>query len=59
MIFAFGDFELDESLYQLRRRGEVVRLEPKVFDVLAYLVRSATASCRRTRSWRGSGPGSS
>ncbi len=39
MIFAFGDFELDESLYQLRRRGEVVRLEPKVFDVLAYLVR--------------------
>ena len=39
MIFAFGDFELDESLYQLRRKGEVVRLEPKVFDVLAYLVR--------------------
>jgi DNA-binding winged helix-turn-helix (wHTH) protein/tetratricopeptide (TPR) repeat protein len=39
MIFAFGDFELDESLYQLRRRGELVRLEPKVFDVLAYLVR--------------------
>ena len=39
MTFAFGDFELDESLYQLRRRGEVVRLEPKVFDVLAYLVR--------------------
>jgi DNA-binding winged helix-turn-helix (wHTH) protein/tetratricopeptide (TPR) repeat protein len=39
MIFAFGDFELDESLYQLRRRGEVVRLEPKVFDVLAYLIR--------------------
>jgi len=26
MTFAFGDFELDESLYQLRRRGEVVRL---------------------------------
>src|SRR5262245_56850500 len=39
MIFAFGDYELDESLYQLRRRGEVVRLEPKVFDVLAYLIR--------------------
>ena len=39
MIFGFGEFELDESLYQLRRRGEVVRLEPKVFDVLAYLVR--------------------
>ncbi len=39
MIVAFGDFELDGGLYQLRRGGEVVRLEPKVFDVLAYLVR--------------------
>jgi DNA-binding winged helix-turn-helix (wHTH) protein/tetratricopeptide (TPR) repeat protein len=39
MIFAFGDFELDESLFQLRRRGDIVRLEPKVFDVLLYLIR--------------------
>jgi len=35
---AFGDFELDESLYELRRDGAPIKLEPKVFDVLRYLV---------------------
>ena len=39
MIHRFGDFELDEALYQLRRGGDVVKIEPKVFDVLVYLVR--------------------
>ena len=39
MVYAFGEFELDERLYQLRRGGEVVKLEPKVFDVLALLIR--------------------
>ena len=38
MILAFGDFELDEELYALRRRGQPVKLEPKVFDVLLFLV---------------------
>jgi DNA-binding winged helix-turn-helix (wHTH) protein/tetratricopeptide (TPR) repeat protein len=38
-VHAFGDFELDERLYELRRGGAVVKVEPKVFDVLAYLVR--------------------
>jgi DNA-binding winged helix-turn-helix (wHTH) protein len=38
MIHAFGDWELDIELYELRYRGEPVRLEPQVFDVLAYLV---------------------
>ncbi len=36
--FAFADCELDRELYQLRRRGRVVKLEPKVFDVLAHLL---------------------
>jgi DNA-binding winged helix-turn-helix (wHTH) protein len=36
--YRFGEFELDEDLYQLRCRGEVVRLGPKVFDVLRYLI---------------------
>ena len=36
---AFGEYELDERLYELRRRGAIVKIEPKVFDVLAYLVR--------------------
>jgi DNA-binding winged helix-turn-helix (wHTH) protein len=39
VILAFGDCELDEALYALRRRGKPVKLEPKVFDVLLYLVR--------------------
>jgi DNA-binding winged helix-turn-helix (wHTH) protein len=39
VILAFGDCELDEELYALRRRRRPVKLEPKVFDVLLFLVR--------------------
>jgi DNA-binding winged helix-turn-helix (wHTH) protein len=38
--YRFGAFELDENLYQLRRDGEPIRLEPKVFDMLLALVRN-------------------
>ncbi|HEU4430771.1 MAG TPA: AAA family ATPase, partial [Myxococcota bacterium] len=38
VIHAFEDCELDLRLYQLRRRGRPVKLEPKVFDVLAHLI---------------------
>jgi len=38
MFSHFGDCELDDSLYQLRRGGEPVDIEPKVFDVLVYLL---------------------
>ncbi|MET0804613.1 MAG: winged helix-turn-helix domain-containing protein, partial [Acidimicrobiales bacterium] len=34
----FGDVELDRAGHELRRAGEVVPVEPQVFDVLAYLV---------------------
>ncbi len=37
-MYQFGDFVLDTQLFQLRRGEEVVPLEPKVFDVLRYLV---------------------
>ncbi|MED6335901.1 MAG: AAA family ATPase [Planctomycetota bacterium] len=41
MIHCFGDgFELDETLFELLREGQVVALEPKVFDVLRHLVAS-------------------
>jgi DNA-binding winged helix-turn-helix (wHTH) protein/predicted ATPase len=36
--YAFGDFVLDLQLFQLRQREQVIPLEPKVFDVLRYLV---------------------
>ena len=29
--------ELDEELFQLRRRGEIVKVEPRSFDLLLYL----------------------
>ncbi|HEY8122261.1 MAG TPA: AAA family ATPase, partial [Myxococcota bacterium] len=38
MIRAFEDCELDLERFQLRRRGQPVKLEPKVYDVLAHLV---------------------
>jgi pimeloyl-ACP methyl ester carboxylesterase/DNA-binding winged helix-turn-helix (wHTH) protein len=38
MIFEFDGFELDTDLYELRRHGDRVAVEPQVFDVLAYLV---------------------
>lgn len=38
MIYTFGDFELDEERYELRRAGRPIRLEPKAFRALLYLV---------------------
>ena len=37
MIFVFGECELDTGRYELRRLGRPVRVEPQVFEVLAYL----------------------
>ena len=38
MAFAFGDHVLDLERRELRRSGDLVDLEPQVFDLLAYLV---------------------
>ena len=38
MIYVFDDYELDISRYELRLEGEPLQIEPKVFDLLAYLV---------------------
>jgi DNA-binding winged helix-turn-helix (wHTH) protein/tetratricopeptide (TPR) repeat protein len=38
MIFRFEECELDLPRYELRRAGEVLRLEPQVFEVLRYLL---------------------
>ena len=38
VIYAFGEFELDEDRFQLRWRSEPLDLEPKIFEVLAYLI---------------------
>jgi DNA-binding winged helix-turn-helix (wHTH) protein/predicted ATPase len=39
MIYAFEAYELDLQRYELRYAGKLVKLEPQVFNVLAYLVR--------------------
>jgi TolB-like protein len=36
--FRFGDFELDLGRYELRRNGEVVKTEPRVLEVLNFLI---------------------
>src|SRR5687767_4362629 len=38
MVYRFGDYELEPERYELRRAGRRVALEPRVVEVLAYLV---------------------
>jgi len=40
MIHRFGDIEIDESRRELRREGVVRVVEPRVFDLIVYLVRN-------------------
>ncbi|HEX8255366.1 MAG TPA: winged helix-turn-helix domain-containing protein [Thermoanaerobaculia bacterium] len=37
-MFRFGEFELELERYELRRDGEVVKTEPRVLEVLDYLI---------------------
>jgi TolB-like protein len=39
-VFRFGDFVLDTARFELRGAGEVVRAEPRVLELLHYLVRN-------------------
>jgi len=41
MLYVFADYTLDPEHCELRRSGVLVPLEPRVFDVLAYLVQHA------------------
>jgi DNA-binding winged helix-turn-helix (wHTH) protein/tetratricopeptide (TPR) repeat protein len=41
MIHCFGGFSLDESRRELTLRGKAIDIQPKVFDLLVYLVRNA------------------
>jgi DNA-binding winged helix-turn-helix (wHTH) protein len=40
MTYRFGDFELDERARELRLQGAEIPLQPRVFDLLALLVRN-------------------
>jgi DNA-binding winged helix-turn-helix (wHTH) protein/tetratricopeptide (TPR) repeat protein len=39
VILTFEDYEVDTRLFELRRQGTAIPLEPQVFEVLLYLVR--------------------
>jgi DNA-binding response OmpR family regulator len=39
-LYAFGDFALDLGAGSLHRRGEEVKLRPKAFETLRYLVKN-------------------
>jgi DNA-binding winged helix-turn-helix (wHTH) protein/tetratricopeptide (TPR) repeat protein len=41
VAYLFGEFELDTEAFELRRRGVVVEVQPKVFDLLRFLVEHA------------------
>ena len=40
MIYRFGDYTLDVSVFELRRCGEPVSIEPQVFSTLEFLIRN-------------------
>src|SRR5688572_1426526 len=40
MRYLFEDFALDIERRELRRGGSVVSIEPKVFDLLAYIIQN-------------------
>jgi TolB-like protein/Tfp pilus assembly protein PilF len=40
MVLEFGDHRLDIARRELRRGGDLITLEPKVFDLLAFLVQN-------------------
>ena len=46
MLFRFEDYQLDMNRRELRRDDQLVDVEPKVFDLLAYLI----GNCERVAS---------
>ena len=40
MIFAFEDFVLDPERRELRRGGDLLAIEPQIFDLLQYLIQN-------------------
>ena len=38
MIYRFGDLELDDQLFELRKGREIIPIQPKAFDILSALL---------------------
>jgi TolB-like protein/class 3 adenylate cyclase len=46
-VIRFRGFELDMAMFELRREGERIPIEPQVFDLLAFLVRNSHRTVTR------------
>jgi TolB-like protein/class 3 adenylate cyclase/Tfp pilus assembly protein PilF len=46
-VIRFREFELDTALFELRRAGERIPLEPQVFDLLVFLARNSSRTVTR------------
>ncbi len=57
MIFRFDEFEIDTLNYQLQRQGQSVEVEPKVFDLLSYLVTNRSRLVSRDELFENLWPG--
>jgi DNA-binding winged helix-turn-helix (wHTH) protein len=57
MMFRWDGYEIDTQLYEVRHQGSPVKLEPRVYDVLAFLVehRDRVVTVRELRNaiWPG------
>jgi DNA-binding winged helix-turn-helix (wHTH) protein len=40
VIFEFDGFEIDDAMFELRVHGRLIRLQPKAFDLLLFLVKN-------------------
>jgi len=40
VILTFGEFQLDSDRFELRRNGQLRKVEPKVFDLMAHFARN-------------------
>src|SRR6266404_2927674 len=57
MIYAFLDCELDEPRRSVHRAGQPVALQPKVFDLLVYLIRHSARVVPKEELLRALWPG--
>ena len=57
MRYVFGECELDTERYELRRRGQVVALEPLALRVLAYFVQHPGQAVAKGDLFQGFWPG--
>jgi DNA-binding response OmpR family regulator len=48
-VLKFGDIELDLDTHQVKRKGDIIVLTQKEFQLLEYLIRNKGKVCTRTR----------